>query len=111
MDFPGQHILERSSVVVCNNQDVEVRFTVALPARGRTIEGRWAAQIMSETLPNLLRTSLVHASLDTAALRAHIQSAEAQEYLRDSLKGAGLVAFVANGSILPRESGDTCIHT
>ena len=30
---------------------------------------------------------------------------EDQEYIREELKNQGLVAFIANGSILPRESG------
>ena len=31
--------------------DIEARFTVALPARGRTILGTWAAQILVNSLP------------------------------------------------------------
>ena len=30
---------------------VEARFTVALPARGRSILGNWAAQILCQNLP------------------------------------------------------------
>ncbi len=30
---------------------VEARFTVALPARGRSILGQWAAQILCQNLP------------------------------------------------------------
>lgn len=34
IDEPGQHILERTSVVVHDDGAVEARFTVAMPARG-----------------------------------------------------------------------------
>lgn len=30
---------------------VEARFTVGLPARGRTILGHWAAEILATNLP------------------------------------------------------------
>lgn len=35
-------------------------------------------------------------------LQAHVQAVEDSQALRDSLPGLGLVAFVGNGSILPR---------
>jgi len=35
----------------------------------------------------------------------HVESIEDQEFLRAKLKGKGLVAFIGNGSILPRRSG------
>ncbi len=31
--------------------DVEARFTVALPARGRTVLGDWAATVLTTNLP------------------------------------------------------------
>lgn len=46
IDRPGQHILERTSVIV-NEKDgsVEARFTVAMPARGEArgcrVHGYW----------------------------------------------------------------------
>ena len=45
-------MLERSAVVV-TREVIEVRFTVALPARGRSVLGQWAATILSETLPGV----------------------------------------------------------
>lgn len=83
-----------------------MRFTVALPARGRSIEGRAAARILAESLPAACRASLYAAALDAAALAAHVTSVEDQEHLREvGLPAAGLVAFVANGAVLPRASG------
>jgi len=42
----GQYILRRSAVVLTENY-IEARVTLALPARGRSIEGRRAASIVS----------------------------------------------------------------
>ncbi|MGB3615857.1 MAG: ABC-ATPase domain-containing protein, partial [Elainellaceae cyanobacterium] len=42
----GQAILERSAVVIADDGGVEVRFTVGLPAQGRRILGRQAAQLL-----------------------------------------------------------------
>lgn len=48
---PGPYVLQRSSAVVSETGDVEARFTVGLPARGRTVLGQWAAQILTHNLP------------------------------------------------------------
>lgn len=66
----GQHVLSRSSILVDpSDGSIEARFTVALPARGRSIEGTWAARILLERLPALLHKALLFASLDAARLR------------------------------------------
>jgi hypothetical protein len=44
----GQHVLERTAVLVSAAGAVEGRFTVGLPAQGRSIMGRWAAQIITQ---------------------------------------------------------------
>lgn len=44
----GQHVLERTAVLVSHAGDVEGRFTVGLPAQGRSIMGPWAAQILTQ---------------------------------------------------------------
>jgi predicted ABC-class ATPase len=105
IDTPGQHVLERSAVKVDAMGNVEARFTCALPARGRSIEGRWASQILGEKVPQLVSASLFAKSLDGASLRKHVLSVEDQKHLRGCLSGMGLVAFVANGAVLPRASG------
>ena len=110
IDVPGQNVLERTSVIVDSEDGkwfIEVRFTVALPARGRSIQGRWAGEILTEVLPNIVYNSLFLESYGDggSALSAHIDSVEDQAFLRAQLKKKGLVAFVGNGSILPRRSG------
>lgn len=84
---------------------LELRFTVGLPAAGRTILGNEAAKILMENLPLLVRESMLWKSLNQTQLMEHIRSVEDQEVLRNSLENLGLIAFVGNGSILPRASG------
>ncbi|KAL3668503.1 hypothetical protein V7S43_006585 [Phytophthora oleae] len=105
IDTPGQHVIERSSVNLLANADVEARFNINLPARGRSICGDWAYTILVETLPKLVEQSLMLKSLDVSHLWEHLHSVEDQETLRGMLKGEGLVGFVRDGAVLPRQSG------
>ena len=94
IDGPSQHVLERTAVMVDPvTGDVECRFTVAMPARGRSIMGAAANEILTAKLPQLVYRSLFINSLDAAALRAHVLSVEDQQALRGMLAGAGLVAL------------------
>ncbi|MFZ5632904.1 MAG: ABC-ATPase domain-containing protein [Bacillota bacterium] len=104
IDRCGQEILERTAVLV-TAEFIEVRFAVGLPARGRSIMGREAARLLTEVIPGLVDRSLLYKNLQRAELARHVELAEDQEYLRGALKERGLVAFVGNGSVLPRESG------
>ena len=45
----ASQVLERTSVIF-NPDYVEARFTVGLPAQGRTVMGQWAAQILAKNL-------------------------------------------------------------
>eukprot|EP00403_Amphidinium_massartii_P031225 CAMPEP_0178388602 /NCGR_PEP_ID=MMETSP0689_2-20121128/9680_1 /TAXON_ID=160604 /ORGANISM="Amphidinium massartii, Strain CS-259" /LENGTH=626 /DNA_ID=CAMNT_0020009015 /DNA_START=116 /DNA_END=1992 /DNA_ORIENTATION=- len=103
IDTPGQYVLSRSCMVATKDH-VEARLTLSLPARGRSIEGHRAAEIVGG-LMDAVKSSLFHDALDKDALRSHILSAEDQASARGQLSKLGLVAFVANGSVLPRKSG------
>lgn len=109
IDTPGQHVLERSAVVLerkgSQPQGIEARFCVALPARGRSIMGAWAAQILTETLPQVVHGALYAESCAAAELRRHLDSVEDQHAARAQLLGLDLVAFVGDGAVLPRRSG------
>lgn len=104
VDRCGQEILERTGAVV-NEEYVEIRFTVGLPSRGRTINAREAVDIFFRELPAIAGEALFYRRLDAGDLRRYVGLVEDQEFLRAKLKELGLVAFVANGSVLPRESG------
>ena len=106
MDKPSQHVLERTNVQIIitssaassstsssnsnNYVDgyIEARFTVGLPARGRSIEGRWAATILTKTVPSLALDSLRWCALDTQAATLHVQCVEDQHVLRSMLADA-----------------------
>ena len=104
IDQPGQEILERTSVFVAEDF-VEARFVMGLPAFGRRIAGHHAESMFFEELPKIVRASLYYENLDGDALLRHILTAEDADALRDRLEGLDLVAFVADGAILPRASG------
>lgn len=99
---PGQEMLPRSGCEILGDQ-VHVRFTVGLPAQGRRVLGRQAAQMLLEELPELVQRGLLRA--DPARVRAHAEANEDQDALRGMLEERGLVGFVANGAVLPRRSG------
>jgi predicted ABC-class ATPase len=107
INAPAQEVLPRTSALVLSggNKSLEMRFTVSLPARGRTILGREAKSILCDNLPELIKNTMMHTSQAEADLLAHIYCVENQSYMRSQLEAKGLVAFVGNGSILPRASG------
>ncbi|HEY9767381.1 MAG TPA: ABC-ATPase domain-containing protein [Coleofasciculaceae cyanobacterium] len=100
----GQEVLERTAVLI-NSQQLEVRFFVGLPARGRRILGRQAAAMLCEDLPKIVEAALLYQSLDAKAIQQQVETIEDADWLRQQLAEHNLVAFVANGAILPRRSG------
>lgn len=104
MARPGQEILERTSVLI-DTQRVEGRFTLGLPAFGRRIAGRDAAEMLLEELPRIVAGSLMAGSVDNAELRRYVDTAEDCDVIRRSLDSLDCVAFVPDGAVLPRRSG------
>jgi predicted ABC-class ATPase len=104
IDEPGQEILERTSCLV-NGGNIEIRFCVGLPAAGRRVLAREAAEVLLGEVPEIVRRSLFIDSLDLSRLERHIDANEDQDFLRDKLAEIGLVSFVADGAVLPRRSG------
>ena len=103
-DSPGQEILERSACQI-NDEYVELRFFVGLPSEGRRILGREAEVMLLEGVPKLAELTLIFKNLDQSLLYRHIETGEDADTLRDHLSSLNLVAFVADGSNLPRLSG------
>ena len=102
----GQEVLERTACRLNpENGDIVMRFEVGFPANGRTINARELEKILFDFLPSCVRDSLFYKNLDQKRLRELIDMAEDQQYIRAMLPKLGLCAFVADGSILPRESG------
>ena len=102
----GQEVLERTACQLDpHTGDVLLRLEVGFPANGRTINARELEKILFDFLPRCVQASLFYRNLDAAQLQAVADLAEDQRYIRDMLPQLGLCAFVADGSILPRESG------
>ncbi|HUX65555.1 MAG TPA: P-loop domain-containing protein, partial [archaeon] len=101
---PGQEILDRTSIHA-DEDNIEARFFLGFPATGRSINAQIAQTMLFEELPRIVNSAFFASSTDLDALEKHIQTSEDAEYLRLKLIELGLVAFIADGSILPRTSG------
>ncbi len=100
---PGPEITARSALRLHADGTAELRLQAGLPARGRRILGHEAAALLLEDLPRAAQR--LRPGRFAEHLEAHIASVRTQRALRRQLRGRGLVAFVADGSILPRASG------
>ncbi len=101
---PGQEMLPLTAVEIIGDGAVELRFFVGLPAAGRRILARQAQELILEDIPALAR-SLCYPNLDHALLKSFVETNEDASFLRQKLSDLGLIAFVADGSVLPRASG------
>lgn len=101
----GQEVLERTACELDKNGSVFVRMEIGFPANGRTINARELCKILFDFLPGCVKKSLYYRSLDAKAVQKNRELAEDQAFIRQELSRLKLAAFVANDSILPRESG------
>lgn len=100
----GQEILSRTSCEI-TEKGITARFFVGFPANGRTINATELEKILFDFLPVCIQKSFFYSSLDAKELQNYIELAEDQEFIRQTLPAKNLCAFIADGSILPRESG------
>ena len=103
----SQVVLPRTSMIVEPGY-VEARMAVGLPARGRSVDAPAAKTMLLQELPEVARRGLVPApegGVDGERARLHVETVEDADYLRGLLPGLSLVAFIADGAVLPRESG------
>jgi len=105
VESPGQEVLPQTAVQVDPSGGVEARFGVGLPAGGRRILGARAATLLTEHVPELVRGALLASAHDPSELVRHAETNEDADHLRASLAARGLIAFVADGAVLPRRSG------
>ena len=104
IDAGHQTVLERTAVLL-TDEGVELRFTLHLPGKGRTILGRQARQLICDQLPERVRDATRSDRLDTDHLERHMARVEDQVALREALAGKDLMGFVGNDAVLPRRSG------
>ena len=99
-----QEIIARSACEITDSEII-VRFHVGFPASGRTIQAGELEKILFSFLPPAVEKALLYKNQDKERLRSQIELMEDQEFIRGYLKKNHLAAFVADGSVLPRESG------
>ncbi len=106
IDCGAQEVIERSAMCLRRNEgEIEARFVVGLPGAGRTVAGREAVAVLCEELPRVVERGLLYRNLPRQELKRFVECVEDQAHLRRQLEAAGLVAFVADGAVLPRCSG------
>ena len=88
-----------------SNGDIFVHFEAGFPANGRTVNARELDKMLFGLLPDCVSSSLFYKNIDQKMLESVIYISEDQHTIRKNLSSMGLVAFIADGSVLPRESG------
>jgi predicted ABC-class ATPase len=104
VDAGGQQVLERTAVVI-EDAWVEARLQVGLPAAGRRVLGRQAEELLCRDVPRIAERGLCAGELALDDTARFVDCVENQEQIRAQLDALGLVAFVGDGAVLPRESG------
>lgn len=101
---PGPEILERTACT-CDERGVTLRFEAGFPARGRSIAAPELVKMLCDFVPRCVSSVLLAGRRRADEARAVADLAEDQQALRDELERRHLVAFVADGAVLPRASG------
>ena len=105
---PANQTVQERIAVVFSKEKMEFRFEMGFPAKGRTIMAKEMQKLVFDILPQLAENALFYRNWDTKNkkyLEQAIFLADDQKTLREELKKRNLTAFVADGAILPRESG------
>lgn len=105
---PANQTVQERIAVVFSKDRMELRFEMGFQARGRTIMAKEMQKLVFDILPELAESCLFYRKWDTKSksfLEKAVFLADDQKELRRQLKERGLTGFVANGAILPRESG------
>ena len=110
---PGQEILQRSSIILRPDEEkkegtgwvLEVRARLALPAQGRSIQGHEASRIVGRDLVRELEEAMDLTGERGDRLVHHVATLEDHRALTATVARNGWVAFLADGSVLPRRSG------
>ena len=102
---PGQEILDRSACQLDRAGGVTLRFYAGFPAAGRTVLAGELEKMLFRFLPDVVRETACAAAWQSRTVQSVLDLAEDQAFLRAELEKRSLCAFVADGAILPRESG------
>ena len=104
-----QEILERTACTIDEKTGgLLIRLEIGFPANGRTINSPELVKILFDFLPVCVADTCFYGRYKAQG-KQEVEEvrklAEDQEEIRRMLPEMGLSAFVANGSVLPRESG------
>ncbi len=105
VDLPPQ-VLERN-IVQPDLSQTHIRFRISLPGSAdNRILGDPAIRMFTQELPGIVQF-LKKSIACTDRLKRHCESVEDMISLQSRLPNYGLVAFIADGAILPRRSGES----
>lgn len=80
-------------------------MSVGFPANGRSINARELGKIFFRFIPEIVHHACCYANIDAQKLQRAADLADDQRYIREQMAEEGYIAFIANGSVLPRENG------
>ena len=100
---PSQAILERSGITM-DRDSITLNIFAGFPANGRRIDARNAIKLF-DNLFTLSESTLFFRNYKSEEIENRISLINKQVFLREKLKELHLISFIADGSILPRESG------
>ncbi len=100
----GPAMIERSSCRI-GHGTIELRLFVDLPARGRRVVGVEAEELIRGDLARLAASSLLFSRRKVDEVSRYADAAEDHVACQEQLSARGLVAFVADGSLLARAGG------
>jgi len=105
IDPPGQAVLDRTSVEIFE-EGIELQIDFIPPFKSRRkLSGGRLRRLFSDTIPRIIN-ELKATNKKRQILQKIRDTLEDQEYLRKLLKEENYIAFIADGSILPRR-GET----
>jgi predicted ABC-class ATPase len=99
---PGQEILKRSAVDI-KGDILTFRFYINLPARGRTVLGKEAQNLIFNEvvkMPWIVKKENINGEL----LQKHIEVNERASMIRAEIRKRDIITFVAEGAVLARKS-------
>ncbi|WP_226038579.1 ABC-ATPase domain-containing protein [Aquibacillus saliphilus] len=102
IDAPGQEIIDRSAVSLDPNH-VTICLTVGLPANGRRINGKDAEKLFFQAIPKIVTNSIF--TITDEQIEASTKLADQHQSIRKKMEENDWISFIADGSILPRQSG------
>ncbi|MBR1523148.1 MAG: ABC-ATPase domain-containing protein [Lachnospiraceae bacterium] len=103
---PGQEVLERTCCrVIPGSGEIIFRMEVGFPAFGRSINSKELIHMLFDLLPEYVKTALTYHEKEKSRYEDMLYLADDRLAIREALKEEGLVAFVADGAVLPRKSG------